>query len=68
MKLCSRKMASGSAKMVCDSHTVQQDPARSQPTYCRSSGMSAICSGTTCSAKTATKSMLRPLNSIHANP
>ena len=32
-----------------------------------SSGTSAICSGTICSAKTNTNSALRPLKSIHAN-
>ena len=28
MKLCSRKIASGSAKIECDSQMVQKEPAR----------------------------------------
>ncbi len=66
MKLCSRKIASGSPKMVCDSHTVQKVPARPHCTYCVSSGIKVTWMGMTCRAKTAANRMLRPLKSIQA--
>ena len=60
-------MASGSAKIECDSQITQNEPAMPQSTYCVSSGISVTWMGTTWSAKTATNRMLRPLKSIHAN-
>ena len=67
MKLWMRKVASGSAKIVCESHTLQYDAPRPNLTYLSSSGISATCSGTICRAKTATNSASRPGNGIHAN-
>ncbi len=66
MKLCSRKMASGSAKIECDSQIAQKLPARPPSTYSRSSGSRVTWIGTICSAKMATNSRLRPLKSIQA--
>jgi hypothetical protein len=67
MKLCSRKMASGSAKIEWDSQMVQNEPESPVSTYRVSSGMSVTWIGTTCSANTATNRMLRPRNLIQAN-
>ncbi|CPU64383.1 Uncharacterised protein [Mycobacteroides abscessus] len=67
MKLCSRKIASGSAKIECDSHTGQNEPSMPQSTYWVSSGTSVTWMGTIWSAKTATNSRLRPLKFTHAN-
>ena len=79
MKLCSRKIASGSAKIVCAIHTCPYEPPAFRPSKsCTSpidrprensdsSGTRAICSGTICSAKTAMKSTFLPLKSIQAN-
>ena len=67
MKLCSKKMHSGRPKIVCAIHT-----AGNEPLICRTSlkicsrGMSAICSGTICSAKINTKIAPDPRNLIHA--
>ena len=67
MKLCSRKIASGSAKIVCESHNGPEGRRRCpSPRTGESSGISAICSGTICSANTATNRKLRPWKSIHA--
>src|SRR6188508_1355337 len=60
-------MASGSAKIECDSQITQNDPAMPQLTYCDSSGMRVTWMGTTWSAKIATNRMARPLKSIHAS-
>ena len=82
MKLCRRNTASGSAKITCAIHTVAKLCSRprsssggntvtspiDRPREKRlSSGTSAICSGTICSANTAMNAMLRPGKSIHAN-
>ncbi len=74
MKLCSRKIASGSANIVCASQTGAYvplrlkagisvtDPRCAPPENSCSSGISAICSGTTWSAKITKKTVSLPLN------
>ena len=70
MKLCSRKIASGSAKIVCDEpdrpERARRRPAASTYDAC-SSGISVTWSGTICSAKIATNRKSRPGKSIQAN-
>ena len=68
MKLCSRKIASGSAEdRVGDPDRPEgARPARGSTKQLCSSGISVTWSGTICSAKIAMKKKSRPLNSIQA--
>ncbi len=67
MKLCSRKMASGRPKMVCDNQIDQNDKFRPNLTYTVFSGISATWIGTTCITNTATNSRFLNGKSIQAN-
>ena len=67
MKLCSRKIASGRAKIEWEIQIGQNVPASPSLTYSESSGISVTWMGTICRAKTATNRMSRPLKSIQAN-
>jgi hypothetical protein len=79
MKLCSRKIASGSAKIECAIHTWVNEPAPRKPSNnvspptssprekSESSGTRVIWIGTICRANTPTNSQSLPLKSIHAN-
>ena len=66
MKLCSRKIASGRPKIVCEIHTGQNEFCRPKFTKIVCSGISATWIGTICSAKIATNRKSRPLKSIQA--
>ena len=67
MKLCSRKMHSGSPKIVCAIHTAGKVPLMPRtPLKICSSGTRAICNGTICSANASANSAPEPLNLIHA--
>src|SRR5688572_2524821 len=66
MKLCNRKIASGSANIECEIHTGQNEPDSPQMLYCVSSGMRVTWRGTIWSANTATNRMSRALKSIQA--
>ena len=65
-------MASGSAKIECDSQMVQNFPAsdgrpNGGSTYSLSSGIIVTWMGTICIANTATNNKSRPGNFIQAN-
>lgn len=64
MKLCSRNTASGSAKIECATQIDRNGNASATavPEKIRRRGMSAICSGTICSAKTSTNTVSRPFH------
>jgi hypothetical protein len=66
MKLCSRKIASGSAKIECETQIGRNVPAQPASTYSVSSGIIVTWIGTICSEKTTTNSRLRPLKSTQA--
>ncbi len=67
MKLCSRKIASGRPKIVCEIHTGQNEFCRPKLTKIDCSGINATWIGTICNAKTATNRKSRPGKSIQAN-
>ena len=67
MKLCSRKIASGRPKIVCEIHTGQNEFCSPKFTKMVCNGISVTWIGTICRANTATNRKSRPLKSIQAN-